>query len=122
MNVLVTGAGGFLGLYLVEQLVARGERVRAFCRATYRELDALNVETIQGDLRDRSAVLHACQGMDVVYHAGGVAGIGGPWKRYCEINTLGTQHVVEGCLKHGVGRLVYTSSPSVTFDGGSQQG
>jgi nucleoside-diphosphate-sugar epimerase len=121
MNVLVTGAGGFLGLYLVEQLVARGERVRAFCRATYRELDALNVETIQGDLRDRSAVAAACQGMDVVYHAGGVAGIGGPWKRYYEINTLGTQHVVEGCLKHDVGRLVYTSSPSVTFDGGSQQ-
>ena len=36
---------------------------------------------------------------------------------FYEINTLGTRHVVEGCLAHGVGRLVYTSSPSVTFDG-----
>ena len=122
MNALVTGAGGFLGLYIVEQLVARGERVRAFCRATYRELDALNVESVQGDLRDRAAVAAACRGMDVVYHAGGVAGIGGPWKHYYEINTLGTRHVVEGCLTQGVPRLVYTSSPSVTFDGRSQQG
>jgi nucleoside-diphosphate-sugar epimerase len=122
VNVLVTGAGGFLGLYIVEQLLARGERVRAFCRATYRELDALNVESLQGDLRDRAAVAAACRGMDVVYHAGGVAGMGGPWKHYYEINTLGTRHVVEGCLTHGVPRLVYTSSPSVTFDGRSQQG
>jgi nucleoside-diphosphate-sugar epimerase len=122
VNALVTGAGGFLGLYIVEQLVTRGERVRAFCRATYRELDALNVQSLQGDLRDRSAVAAACRGMDVVYHAGGVAGIGGPWKHYYEINTLGTQHVVEGCLTHGVPRLVYTSSPSVTFDGRSQEG
>ena len=35
---------------------------------------------------------------------------------------LGTRHVVEGCLKHNVHRLVYTSSPSVTFDGRSQEG
>ena len=52
----------------------------------------------------------------------GVAGMGGPWKHYYENNTLGTRHVVEGCLAHGVGRLVYTSSPSVTFDGRSQEG
>jgi nucleoside-diphosphate-sugar epimerase len=122
VNALVTGAGGFLGLYIVEQLVTRGERVRAFCRAAYRELDALNVQFVQGDLRDRAAVAAACRGMDVVYHAGGVAGIGGPWKHYYEINTLGTRHVVEGCLKHGVPRLVYTSSPSVAFDGRNQQG
>jgi len=122
VNALVTGAGGFLGLYVVEQLVERGDRVRGLCRGSYPQLDALRVEMVRADLRDRAAVIAACRGMDVVFHVGGVAGIGGPWKDFYEVNTLGTQHVVEGCLTHGVGRLVYTSSPSVTFDGRSQEG
>ena len=89
VNALVTGAGGFLGLYLVEQLTARGERVRALCRRPSRQLDALGVEMVQADLRDREATVAACRGMDVVFHAAGVAGIGGPWQRYYQSNTLG---------------------------------
>ncbi|NQU20239.1 MAG: NAD-dependent epimerase/dehydratase family protein [Candidatus Nealsonbacteria bacterium] len=122
MNALVTGAGGFLGLYIVEQLVARGDRVRAFCRGSYPELDALGVETVRGDLRDRDATVAACRDIDVVFHAAGVAGIGFDWKHFYGINTLGTRYVVDGCREHGVGRLVYTSSPSVTFDGSDQHG
>jgi 2-alkyl-3-oxoalkanoate reductase len=122
LNTLVTGAGGFLGLYIVEQLVARGDRVRALCRGSYPQLDALGVETVRCDLGDRESVADACRGIDVVFHAAGVAGIAGPWKRYYEANTLGTRHVVEGCRRHGVGRLVFTSSPSVTFDGNDQRG
>ncbi len=60
--------------------------------------------------------------MDAVFHVGGMTGIGGRWKDYYQINVLGARHVVEGCLKHGVPRLIYTSSPSVTFDGCSQEG
>ena len=41
----------------------------------------------------------ACRGVDVVFHVAAVAGIGGPWKHFYGINTLGTQHVVEGCLR-----------------------
>ena len=122
MNALVTGAGGFLGLYIVERLVARGDRVRTLCRGSYPALDALGVEALRADLRDRAATVAACDGIDVVFHAAGVAGIGFDWKHYYGINTLGTQHVVEGCRRHGVGRLVYTSSPSVTFDGSDQEG
>jgi 2-alkyl-3-oxoalkanoate reductase len=51
-----------------------------------------------------------------------VAGIGGRPKTYYQVNTLGTRHVVEGCRQHGVGRLIYTSSPSVTFTGREQRG
>jgi 2-alkyl-3-oxoalkanoate reductase len=122
VNALVTGGGGFLGLYVVEQLIARGDRVRALCRGNYPQLDALGVDVVRADLRDRAAVIEACRGMDAVFHVGGIAGIGGPWNDFYAINTLGTRHVVEGCLAHGVGRLVYTSSPSVTFDGRSQEG
>ncbi len=122
MNTLVTGAGGFLGLYIVEQLVARGDRVRAFCRGEYPELDALGVEVVRGDVRDRHATIEACRGMDLVFHTAAVAGIGVDWDHYYTINTLGTQHVVEGCLEHDVPRLVFSSSPSVTFDGTDQCG
>lgn len=122
MNALVTGANGFLGLYVVEQLVVRGDRVRAISRRKCPALESLGVEIVHADLCDQKAMIGACQGMDAVFHVGGIAGIGGPWKNYYEINVLGTQHIVEGCWKHGVGRLVYTSSPSVTFDGRSQEG
>ena len=122
MNVLVTGAGGFLGRYIVEQLRARGDRVRAFSRNRYEPLDRLGVETMVGDLRDPSAVRRACDAMDVVFHVAAVAGLGGPWRHYFEINTLGTRNVVRACWDANVPRLVYTSSPSVTFDGGDQCG
>ncbi|MCU0871948.1 MAG: NAD-dependent epimerase/dehydratase family protein [Pirellulaceae bacterium] len=122
MKVLVTGAGGFLGLYLVEMLLARGDRVRAISRQRYPQLDRAGVEAIQGDLRDAQTAADACRGIDVVYHAAGVAGIWGPWVHYYRINTLATHNVVAGCLQHRVPKLVYTSSPSVTFDGGDQPG
>ena len=122
MNALVTGAGGFLGLYIVEQLAARGHQVRALCRRRCAELDALGVETVLADIRDHQTTVAACRGMDAVFHTAGVTGIAGTWKSCYETNTLGAQHVVEGCREHGVARLVYTSSPSVTFDGGDQRG
>ncbi len=122
MNSLVTGAGGFLGHYIVEQLVARGDRVRVFSRNRYEALDRLGAETIVGDVRDRPALVRACKGVDVVFHVAAIAGIGEPWQRFFEINTLGTKNVIDGCREVGVSRLVYTSSPSVTFDGGDQCG
>jgi len=122
VNALVTGAGGFLGRYIVEQLVSRGDRVRALCRREFPELDALGVETVLADLRDRRAVVDACRGMDCVFHAGGIAGMGFDWRLFYNVNTLGTKHVVEGCIENRVRKLVFTSSPSVTFGGADQCG
>ncbi|QDU97915.1 NAD-dependent epimerase/dehydratase family protein [Lignipirellula cremea] len=121
MIALITGAGGFLGEYLTELLVAQGVTVRSYARGDYPRLRAMGVQMVQGDLRDAAAVQEACRGVDIVYHTAGVAGIWGPWSHYHGINTLGTEHILAGCRAHGVPRLVYTSSPSVTFDGGSQQ-
>ncbi len=117
MRGLVTGGGGFLGRYIVEQLVARGDQVRVFSRQRYPELDNLGVESHTGDLQDTSAIAVACKGMDVVFHSAALPGIWGPWKLFHGVNTLGTHHVIEGCRRHGVGRLVFTSSPSVVYDG-----
>ena len=56
MHALVTGAGGFLGLYIVEQLIEGGHRVRTYSRSRYPRLDDLGVESVRGDLRDEVAV------------------------------------------------------------------
>jgi nucleoside-diphosphate-sugar epimerase len=117
MRALVTGGGGFLGLYIVEQLRARGDAVRVLCRGRYPRLDELGVETVAGDIRDAEAVARACVDVDMVFHVAAVAGIWGPWEHYHGINTDGTLHVLAGCRRHGVSRLVYTSSPSVIYDG-----
>lgn len=121
MHVLVTGATGFLGQYVVEQLRARGDAVRALCRRDAPELAALGVEVVRGDVTDRGSVVAACRGVEAVVHTAAVAGIWGPWDLFYSTNVLGTRYVLEGCRTHGVGRLVYTSSPSVTFDGRPQR-
>ena len=85
-------------------------------------MEQLGAEVVQADIRDHEGVIAACKAVDVVHHVAGAAGIWGPWEHYYSVNTVGTQNIVEGCLAHGVQRLVYTSSPSVTFDGRPQEG
>ena len=122
MNVLVTGATGFLGLYIVERLAARGDRVRAFCRREIPELRRPEVEIFHGDIRNRSDLIAACRGMDGVIHTAALAGIGVDRRPYYETNVVGTENVLAGCLISGVERLVHTSSPSITDGGLSQRG
>jgi nucleoside-diphosphate-sugar epimerase len=122
VDVLITGAGGFLGRYIAEQLLARGDRVKALCRKQCTDLQTLGVEVVYGDLCDRHSVLASCRSVEVVFHAAGATGLGAIWKHFYQINTLGTRWVIEGCRRHGVGRLVFTSSPSVIFDGNDQCG
>lgn len=122
MRALVTGAGGFLGEYIVEQLVARGDEVRGFGRGNYPRLERLPIQWIRGDLRDADAVSLACRGVDTVFHVAAVAGIWGPWSYFYGINTQGTENILRACGQNEVQRLIYTSSPSVTFDGVDQNG
>ena len=122
LKALVTGGGGFLGLAVVEQLLARGDQVRSFARGPYPGLADLGVEVRRGDLRDAQAVEQACAGCDVVFHVAAKAGIWGRYAAYYEPNVRGTQNVLAACREHGVRRLVYTSSPSVVFDGRSMEG
>ncbi len=117
MHALVTGGGGFLGLYVVVQLLESGHNVRVFCRSSYEALQCDGVEVVRGDLRDAQAVAAACEGIDAVFHIAAVPGIWGRWETYHSINTIGTQHVIQGCQQANVKRLIYTSSPSVVFDG-----
>jgi 2-alkyl-3-oxoalkanoate reductase len=122
MNALVTGGGGFLGGAIVRRLVARGDRVRSLSRGRYPALNALSVEQLQGDVADDAAVDAATAGCDVVFHVAAKAGVWGPYAEYHRANVVGTFNVLSACRKHGVPRLVYTSSPSVVFDGRDMEG
>lgn len=122
MKAVVTGGGGFLGSAIARRLVERGDEVRSLARGEYPELRAAGVETIRGDITDRAAVERAVDGCDVVFHVAAKAGVWGPYRDYHQPNVVGTQTVVDACRARGVGRLVYTSSPSVVHGGGDLAG
>lgn len=121
-KVLVTGGGGFLGGAIVRMLVEQQETVRSFSRAHYPALDPLGVEQIKGDLADAEAVDNACKGVEAVFHVAAKPGIWGPYESYFRTNVIGTRNVIAACQKHAVDRLIYTSSPSVVFDGTHMEG
>lgn len=122
MKALVTGGGGFLGQAIVRALRKRGTEVRSFSRQAYEALAKLSVEQCRGDLADPVAVASAIQGCDVVFHVAARPGIWGDYEEYYRPNVTGTQNVIAACRAHGVQRLVYTSSPSVVFDGRDMEG
>ncbi|MCA9237855.1 MAG: NAD-dependent epimerase/dehydratase family protein [Planctomycetales bacterium] len=122
MHVLVTGGGGFLGRAIVEQSVARGDRVRSLARGTYPQLAELGVECVRGDVSNPAAAEAACRGVECVIHTAAIAGVRMQREPYDRINLNGTQNIIAACRAAGVPRLVYTSSPSVTFAGEDQRG
>ncbi len=117
MKALVTGGGGFLGGAIVRQLVARGDTVATLSRGHYPTLTTLGVTQFQGDIADAAAVDAAVVGQDVVFHVAAKAGIWGRRADFHAANVVGTANVLAACRAHAVRRLVYTSSPSVVFDG-----
>lgn len=117
LRILVTGGGGFLGRYIVEQLLARGDAVTVFARGAYPELEARGARVVRGDLQDAEAVRHACTGMDVVFHVAARAGMWGAWDDFYGVNVIGTQNVIAACRANKIPKLINTSSPSVIFDG-----
>jgi len=122
MKVLVTGGGGFLGSAIVRMLRERGDDVRSFSRAFHPALAALGVEQASGMLEDGDAVAAAAKGCDLVFHVAAKAGVWGRYHDFYQTNVAGTGHVIAACRSNGIGRLVYTSSPSVVFDGGDIEG
>jgi nucleoside-diphosphate-sugar epimerase len=117
MKILVTGGGGFVGGYVIERLLARGYAVRSIGRSSQPQLEAQGVEVVCGDLTDVAAVSAACEGVDAVFHVAARAGVWGSWESYYQPNVIGTRNVVAACQQQGVGRLIYTSTPSVVFTG-----
>ena len=120
--VLVTGGNGFLGRAVVERCLARGYRVRVYGRSDLSADLAPRVDFHRGDLADAAALTAAVKGCAYVFHVAAKAGVWGQWDDYVRSNITGTETVVQACRDHGVQALVYTSTPSVVFNGEAFRG
>lgn len=113
-TVLVTGATGFLGEYLVRRFVP-GYRVLALGRNREQGayLEKLGAVFCQGDFTDETICDAYFRNITYVIHAGALSSTWGKWEDFYNTNVLGTDTVARLCLKHGVKRLVHVSSPSI---------
>ncbi|MCX6954761.1 MAG: NAD-dependent epimerase/dehydratase family protein [Verrucomicrobia bacterium] len=117
--VLVTGGTGFLGRRLVERLLAAGRPVTVLARRSDPALAARGVRLVTASLDDSAAVSAACAGHETVFHTAAKVGVWGRYDDFFRTNVLGTRAILAGCRAHGVARLVYTSTPSVVYNGRS---
>jgi len=112
VKVLVTGATGFLGGHLVEELVSRGYKVRALARKTSNvsALVELGVEVAVGDLTKPETLGPATKEVDAIVHLAAYYTFFGKKKLYELVNVKGTEWLAEAALDNGVTRFVYCSS------------
>jgi dihydroflavonol-4-reductase len=107
----VTGAPGHIGGNLVRALLAEGRKVRVLVRNDRRALEGLDVEMVQGDIFDPSALRRFLEGAEVLYHlAGRISIVGAEGGLVEKTNVSGVKNVVQACLDSGVRRLVHCSS------------
>ena len=125
-TVLVTGAGGFIGSHLVEQLVEQGAKVRALVSYNSRNfwgwLDALpeeikeNIEVITGDVRDPNGIRIAAHGSDAVLHLAALIAIPFSYNSpdcYVDTNIKGTLNILQAARQSGIRRVLVTSTSEV---------
>ena len=115
--VFITGASGFIGGQIAERLISEGRRVRVLTRRPSTELEKFGVEVIVGDLESPGALYRGCDGAVTVFHVAGRVGVWGPAEDFYRVNVEGTRNVIAACHTAGVKRLIYTSSPSVIYNG-----
>lgn len=122
MNALVTGGAGFIGSHIVRGLLERGDRVRVldnFSTGKRENLDGLDVEIVEADLRDASRVTSACRGIETIFHQAAFVSVPQSMKEPTEcfdVNVTGAASLLQAAHKFGVKRVVFASSAAVYGD------
>ncbi|KAL5712932.1 3beta-hydroxysteroid-4alpha-carboxylate 3-dehydrogenas(decarboxylating) [Ranunculus cassubicifolius] len=128
---VVTGGRGFAARHLVEMLIrSRSWLVRiadlgpSIKLEPYEEdgilgeaLRSGDAQYVSADLRDKAQVIKACEGAEAVFHMAAPDSSINNHKLHYSVNVEGTKNVIDACIECKVKRLIYTSSPSVVFDG-----
>jgi dihydroflavonol-4-reductase len=110
-TVLVTGGSGFLGLHLVETLLARGLAVRTLGRTESHRLSDLGVEQVQGSVTDSKTCGDAVEGVDQVYHlAGSVTRDESKSGNLYDVHVTGTRNILVACEQAKIEKIVVVSS------------
>jgi nucleoside-diphosphate-sugar epimerase len=114
MTTLVTGAAGFVGSHLVDELCRGGEAVRALVRRAEQAepLRARQVEVVIGDVGDRKVLAEAVRGVDVIHHCAAAVGHYSREQIYA-VNLAGVRNLLEAVRAQGRGRVVLLSSVNV---------
>jgi nucleoside-diphosphate-sugar epimerase len=111
MNALVTGANGFLGRILVDQLLAQGNHVRALVRDPRRaRVLPAAAEVCPGDMHHPDSLVRACDGMDIVFHTAALATHWSPREAYWRTNVDGVRNLLDAMTMAGAGRLIHFST------------
>src|SRR5919201_2347474 len=116
MKVFVTGASGFVGGHLVNELLRRGHEVTALVRPTSDtgQLTRPGVRLVTGDVTDPDSLRAGLVGQEVVFHLAAVVGRNpGGWDHHLQVGVQGTQHVADAASAGGVERLIALSSAAV---------
>jgi nucleoside-diphosphate-sugar epimerase len=116
MNVLVTGANGFIGSNLCKSLIRSGQSVVGLVRESGNQTflqDIDNLQLVYGDITAKDSLAAAMQDVAVVYNVAGLAADWGPWEVFRNVNVAGVRNVMETALQHGVRRVVHISSVSI---------
>ena len=111
-RALVTGGSGYFGCLLVEQLRQRGYEVSVFDLVDVPDR-AADVRFVQGDIRDAAAIARACEGVDVVHHNVAQVPLAKDRELFFAVNVGGAENLLAAAAKHGVGKIVLTSSSAV---------
>jgi len=125
-KVLVTGASGFIGSHLTEELAKMGCRVRAFIKykssGDLGNLEELSpgllekIEIIRGDLKNPDSVKRAVKNIDVVFHLGALISIPYSYvdpREFVETNVTGTLNILKACQEENVKKIIITSTSEV---------
>lgn len=125
-KIIITGADGFIGSHLTEELVRRGHNVRAF--VLYNSFNSWgwldhsepeikkNIEIFAGDVRDPHGVRQAMKGCDIVFHMAALISI--PYSyhspdTYIDTNVKGTLNIVQAARELGISKIIHTSTSEV---------
>lgn len=117
MNVLVTGATGFLGEYIIDELLQNGYRVAAFGRNEKKGIELTlkkgEISFIKGDFENMLDLEKVEENVDSVIHAGGLSTVWGSWEDFYNANIKGTENILKFCRQRKIKKLVFISSPSI---------